>query len=252
MKSRARLFGTTVVAALVLGGSAASATAAFPNFTDCPRSGSLACVNIVSRGGSMRIKSTDVPLGESLEIRGALRDTGANTTTFIPPTGTNGVFTRPVQVPGGLLGIDFPIPGNSVAAKAELAGPASALRITAGDFRIRMPLKLKLDNPILGLFCTIGTNSNPINVDLIVGTTSPPGPNRPISGRFGEYSVGPDGSYILTGQRNVDNAFSVPTASSCGLGLGGVNALINLKLGLPSSAGNNTLIVDSNIGLLIL
>lgn len=243
--------GTGAAAAACLLGSA-SAQAVFPNFSDCPRGTAIiACIDIQSRTGSMTIKSTTVPLGESLMIRGALRELGPGQTEFVPPSGTNGFFARPVQVPGGLLGIDFPIPGNAVTATAELAGPASALRINPGDFSINLPMKLKLENPILGPWCHIGSNSNPANVNLIIGTTNPPPPNRPISGAFGSSRI--DGNVLtVNGIKNVDNAFSIPGASSCGIGLGLVNGVINLKLGLPSSAGNNTLIVQSDLALQIL
>jgi hypothetical protein len=236
-----------VLAAVSLVGSG-SAMAVFPNFTGCVRTGTIACINIQSRSGSMTIKRLTVPIGESLEIRGALRDNGDGTTTFIAPTGTSGVFARPIQVPGGILGIDFPIPGNAVTATAQLAGPPSALRIYGGDLRVQMPMKLKLENPILGPFCQIGSDSNPAMVDLIPGTTNPPPPNRPITGTFGTYAQ--NGTTItFTDSVNVDNSFAVPSASNCGLGLGLVNGLINLKLALPSAAGNNTLMIRNDVAL---
>jgi len=54
---------------------------------------------------------------------------------------------------------------------------------------------------------------------------------------------------LFIGNVNVDNAFSVPGATGCGIGLGLVNALVNAKLGLPSAAGNNTMIMQNNVGL---
>lgn len=229
---------------------AGTAAAAFPNFSDCPRMGAIACLNIKSKSGSMTIKSTTVPLGDSLELRGGLIDR-AGDISWAPPAGTNGFFTKPVKVPGGLLGIDFPIPGNTVTATAKIAGPASSIRVFPGDLRVQMPLKLELSNPILGPFCQIGSNSNPAWVDLIIGTTSPPPPNRPITGSMGEGSI--DGSTLLFRDViNVDNSFAIPSATGCGIGLGLVNGLINLKLGLPSAAGNNTLIVRNDAALLLL
>lgn len=237
-----------MVAASLVGTSAASA--AFPNYSDCPRAGAIACIDIQSESGTQTIKGTDVPIGRSINIRGAIRDVGGEP-VFVPPAGTNGLFTTPIQIPGGLLGIDFPIPGNSVAAIAQLAGPASSLRIYPGDFNVRMPLKLKLENPILGPFCQIGSNSSPINVNLIIGTTNPPAPNRPISGAVGTPSIGAEG-VIIDNNVNVDNTFSVPSATNCGLGLGLINGVINLKMGLPSAAGNNALVVTNDVGLQLL
>src|SRR5262249_26513632 len=156
--------------------------------------------DIQSRSGSLTIKGFTVPLGESLEIRGGLRfsETGAE---FIPPAGTNGFFARSIRVPGGLLGIDFPIPGNTVLATPQLVGPASNIRVVGVD--VAMPVKLKLSNPLLGPNCSIGTDRNPVHLDLIIGTTAPPPPNRPISGGLGAISNPDPFHLIFTGNRNV-------------------------------------------------
>lgn len=96
-----------VVAALATGVwlcLAGTAAAAFPNFSDCPRTTTnvAACIDIQNTSGNLNIKGFNVPLGASLEIRGGLT-TPENGLVFIPPRGTNGFFSRPVAVPGGLL-----------------------------------------------------------------------------------------------------------------------------------------------------
>jgi hypothetical protein len=239
---------TIVATWLAVGGVAA---AAFPNFSDCPRSttGVTGCVDIQSLRGSLEIKGFTVPLGNSLEIRGGLVSS-SEVPTFVPPAGTNGFFSRPVNIPGGLLGIDFPIPGNAVTGTAQLAGPASAIRLSIGfeESTVSVPVKLKLDNPILGSHCFIGTNSNPVHINLTTGTTSPPPPNRPISGDLGTVSF--EGNVVKTsGSVSVDNSFSIPGASGCGIGLGLVNALVNAKLKLPSAGGNNAMIVENDVAI---
>jgi hypothetical protein len=224
-----------------------SATAAFPNFSDCPRRSVNECIDIQSVSGSLEIKGFTVPLGQSLEIRGGFR-TETEPFTFVPPTGTTGFFSRAIRIPGGILGIEFPIPGNAVLAIAQLAGPPSSIQLTVGDPTVlRLPLKVKLENPILGSNCYIGTNSNPARMNLTTGTTSPPPPNRPITGSLGTTRV--EGSiFEILGATSVDNAFAVPGASGCGL-LGIVDPLVNLRLRLPSAAGNNTSILTNNIAL---
>jgi len=228
-----------------------AAQAAFPNFSDCPTSNPavLGCIDIQSVSGSLEIKGFTVPLGESLEIRGGL-DSSVHPAIFYPPAGTNGFFARPVRIPGGILGLELPIPGNTVLGTAMLAGPASSIRIDI-EFplaTVSLPVKIKLDNPLLGSNCYIGTNSNPARVNLTTGTTSPPPPNRPISGRTGELSFNEEGALILRDSVSVDNSFAIPGASGCGL-LGIFNPIVNLKLGLPSAGGNNTMIVHNNVAL---
>jgi len=228
-----------------------TAAAAFPDFSDCPRSAAnlIGCFDSQSRSGSLTIKGFAVPIGTSFELRGALvfdasRAGGAR---FIPPTGKTGIFAKPIQVPGGLLGIDFPIPGNAVTATAKLAGSPSGIEVDLDTFTVKLPLKLALTNPIIGPGCQIGSDSTPVRVNLIVGTTAPPAPNRPISGRLGTISTG---SYVgFTGNVHVDNSFSIPGASGCGIGLGLINSIVNLKLGLPSTGGNNTMIVGNDIAV---
>jgi len=237
------------MASIVVGGAA---QAAFPNFSDCPTSipAVRGCIDIQSVSGSLEIKGFTVPLGDSLEIRGGL-DNSVRPAIFYPPTGTNGFFSRSIRIPGGLLGLELPIPGNTVLGTAQLAGPASAIRmeIEFGTTTVSLPVKVKLDNPLLGSSCYIGTNSNPVRVNLTTGTTSPPPPNRPISGRLGELAFDETtGALILRDTVNVDNAFAIPGASGCGL-LGILNPVVNLKLGLPSAAGNNAMIVRNDVGL---
>ncbi|MDO8184182.1 hypothetical protein Q5424_00365 [Conexibacter sp. JD483] len=188
-----------------------------------------------------------MPIGTSFEIRGAITD-AASGNRFVPPTGTTGVFSKPIQVPGGLLGIDFPIPGNAVTARAELAGSPSLVRFDLQTQGLQIPLKLALSNPIIGPGCQIGSNSSPVRVNLITGTTNPPAPNRPISGRFGTLGAVGD-VFVVAGNLNVDNSLSIPGASGCGIGLGLINSIVNLKLKLPAAAGTNEMQVGNDLAL---
>lgn len=243
------MFVSAAVAAGIGLAGGANAQAAFPNFADCPRSAPniVTCVDIQSRAGSLTIKGFTVPIGESFEIRGGIESTASGQLRLVAPTGTTGVFSKPIKVPGGLLGIDFPIPGNAVTATAELAGTPSQVQFDFSTLSVRIPLKMRLSNPLIGPNCHIGSNSSPVSLNLITGTTSPPAPNRPITGRIGTFSQPEFGLTFFTGNRNVDNSFSIPGASSCGLGLGLIDQLVNAKLKLPSSGGNNTMIVDNDL-----
>lgn len=228
---------------LVLAGTA---SAAFPNFSDCP-TGAIICLNVQNTSGNLNIKGFNVPLGRSLEIRGGIVPTERGP-VFTPPRGTNGFFSTPVPVPGGLLGIEW-IPGTSVLAITELAGPSSSIIVDPEAANIIVPVKVRLVNLLIGMNCHIGTNRNPVLLHLITGTTAPPPPNRPISGSIGEIAI-PDRDHIIfTNNVNVDNTFAVPSASECGLGLGLINALVNAKLRLPSAAGNNSIEVHNNLGI---
>jgi hypothetical protein len=229
---------------------AGTALAAFPNFSDCPTTVSevRACVNVVNASGNLNIKGFNVPLtAAALEIRGGLAPAESGV-TFVPPRGTTGFFSRAVPVPGGLLGIEW-IPGTSVLAITELAGPPSGIRFDLGTFGLAVPVKVRLVNTLLGMNCHVGTDRNPVSLNLITGTTSPPAPNRPISGAPGRLEFVPPDTLIVSNNRNVENSFAVPGATECGLGLGLINSLVNLKLKLPSAAGNNSIEVLNNIAV---
>jgi len=254
MNLRIRSIGAgAALAATALLASSGAASAAFPDFANCPTSNPniISCVDIQARGGTLNIKSTRATLGESLRIRGGIVITsdGLRAVLAPPSSGGNGVIGRPVAIPGGLLGIDFPIPGNAVTATAQLAGPSSNVQFNLANLQVSIPLKLKLTNPLIGPNCQIGSDSNPARLVLSTGTTSPPAPNRPITGRAG--SLVDYGTHVVyTGNIHVDNSFSVPDANNCGF-FGGIfiNPLVNLKVGLPSSAGNNTMIVNNDLAL---
>jgi hypothetical protein len=110
-----------------------------------------------------------------------------------------------------------------------------------------LPVKIKLDNPFLGSNCYVGTNSNPVKLNLTTGATSPPPPNTSISGNPGEGGEDPNGRFIfLKNNRLVDNSFSAPGASGCGgiLFSWAVDPLVDSILGTPSPAGTNTAILE--------
>jgi hypothetical protein len=137
---------------------------------------------------------------------------------------------------------------NSVQATAESAGTPSDFNflagISTGQPIITLPIKLHLQNPLLGPSCYIGSDANPIvlhpeNTDLsnaqlnTVGldTNGTPDPNGPLL------------SLDVTGATQGDNSFTVPGATGCGPG-GTFSPLINAKGGLPSPSGSNSLVLD--------
>jgi hypothetical protein len=222
---------------MALLGGAGSAQAVFPSTSGCTPNPELVeqgCIDILSRSGNLNINGFNVPLHESLEIRGTI-DTSTDPLTFIPPAGTNGFFGTPVPVPGGLIGIEW-LPGNSVLAIAELAGPSSAIRISLSPPTITLPVKVRLVNLLLGMDCHIGTNSRPVLLTL-----PPIAPPTSISQT--------ERGITISGITNGESSFAVPGATECGFGLGLINTLVNLRLGLPSAAGRNSVSIVNDIAL---
>jgi hypothetical protein len=226
------------------------------------------CVVADSPSGSITIGSSTTPTGDANLQFGLFQNNGGSVSTFtpVPPPG-GALVAAPAQVPGGLLGImcpsNIPIVSslcqqalnnnllNAVTAVVQPAGAPSNLNIVAqfqvGKPIIRLPVKLQLQNPLLGSSCYLGSDSSPIVLRPTNLTAPTFGP-----GELFDANGTPDPtngvlqSLILNGTQG-DNTFSVPGASGCGglLSLV-VDAAINLKLGLPSPKGKNHLVLNNS------
>jgi hypothetical protein len=114
---------------------------------------------------------------------------------------------------------------------------------------LTLPIRVHLQNPLLGDECYVGSEAQPIQLRLTTGTTSPPPPNQPITGKAGQFAEEEEEGYVSVKNTNntlVDNTFSVPPATGCGGQLAAfIDPLINHALGLESPAGHNTAILNS-------
>jgi hypothetical protein len=262
----------TALAMLAGAGSASAAapTGDFAVFEHCPYTNpaALTCVYTKSTSGSFKLGSTTVPLTAStpMVVQGAFgQEEYPNGAPWFDAVGADSFSTTRLKVPGGLLGLvdrgglsgllisllnAAIASANDVYATVELVGAPQVfptqLSLTGEGTGLKLPLRIRLENPFLGSGCTIGTASNPINLALTSGVTAPPPPNVPISGDLGTWSFNNDFSVITsTGVKLVDNAFAVPAATNCGrlaLTRPLITAAVNAKLGLPSAAGRNEVI----------
>jgi len=257
------------IAALVLASSAIAAphhpTGEFAQFGDCPLSQPAVtdCIYQVITGGSVSIGKRIVPIKNPITFQGGFGGGGSEISFFGAEDG-NTISRTPQPVPGGLFGINAPSwwPKSAqekfnnaidngftgVTATVELAAPATAIKLNTENFLLQegvafqMPVKVKLDNRLLGSNCYVGSNSNPMVLKLTSGTTAPPPPNTPISGSVGELSFNESFTLItIKGARIVDNSFAVPKASGCGGLLSPfIDPLVNSLLGTPLPAGRNS------------
>ena len=249
---------TTVIAAMAaitaLGVLSAAAQAATPapgytQFAGCPspaeNSATSICVKTTITGGHFQMGSKDVPITKPMTLTG-----GQNPETGVISFNAQGGL-KPVKqlVPGGVIGLTgldwlvnfLSLEGLQLFAVTELAG---APRQTP-ESTLELPVKVHLINPVLGNNCYVGSTSNPIRLNLTSYTTNPPPPNKPITGKEGEFSFD-EATEILHFNNGefVDNAFAAPGASGCVLTLLGfipisINGLVNTQSGLPAPAGTN-------------
>lgn len=279
-RRRALLIGSIIIAALAVAvpGGVARATTLngdWAAFNRCPvtNSSMLAadgvnisaqCVDTASASGSIKLGSTTAPITTSDLQLGALFNSSTTNSAPVAPAG-GALVAAPVNIPGGLLGLICPSDVliitqicdsitnntlNNITATIEPAGSPSNLNLGASfvtnEPLVTLPVKIQLSNPILGSSCFIGSNSNPI----ILNPEDSVAPPNIMGDAFDANGTSdPNGNFTLvtlSGGTIVDNTFAVPGASGCdGLLAPAVDAAIDLKQGLPSASGHNSLTLNN-------
>jgi len=271
----ALVFGTTLAA---LGVPAAMATpkGEFANFAQCPTSNKTisGCLDARTETGEFTIGTENVPIVNTQTLQGGFTTGEGGNLTITAAANGETLTKTPQKVPGGLLGlvkcneisnfferiaceVVFENGVTGVNATTELAAPASsiglnefALLLEEGT-ALSLPVKVKLENPLLGNECYVGSNSSPIVINLTTGATEPPAPNKSIKGSKGELSTRAEGHVlVISGNSLVNNSFAAPSANGCG-GIFSflIDPIIDSKLGLPSAAGENTAVLNGTLEL---
>lgn len=253
-----------IAAVMALSATAASATEPAPGyeqFAGCPtpeeNAELTACIRSDITGGHLQTGSKTVPIENPLTISGGVNELLEG----FDYNSQGGLSKVKQKVPGGVIGWTgltwllefFGSDALTLYAETELAGTPSNFDFSS----VTIPIKVHLINTagILGNNCYLGSDSNPIVLNLITGTTEPPPPNEPISGVEPEFGGNEELEILeLTNGTYVDNSFAVPGASGCVLHLFGfipisVNGLVNEQADLPSPAGNNEAVQDFNLEL---
>lgn len=264
-----------LAAALCVPASALAHSGEFARFNYCPTSTSevQSCLYSETTGGEIVLGSKKTPIVNKVILQGGFSEENEETSISKFFAATNGeTLTKAAQaVPGGLLGI-VP-PENSPAlvkllskfffensltgvnATLELAKPASEIEISKYNLllgeglSLKLPVKVHLENPFLGKSCYVGSSSSPITWNLTTGTTSPPEPNKPITGKPGYPELKENYELAeITDNTLVENSWSAPEATGCGGILSFlVDPVINSMIGLPAKSGHNTAILDNTI-----
>ena len=250
-------------------------TGDFAVFKQCPRhTAEVAfCLYAQTKSGEVTLGKQGVPIVNTITIQGGFtRNEETEEEIFVGALNGETMSKTPQKVPGGLSGLVkcneisnfferisceliFENGVTGVTATTELAKPASAIAINTNNLvnaegvALSLAVKVHLENPLLGSSCYVGSEAHPIVLNLTTGTTSPPAPNKPISGKVGEIKF-KDGFALTEIVNNtlVDNAFAAPEATGCG-GLFSflIDPIINGKIGLPASAGHNSAILTGTL-----
>jgi hypothetical protein len=247
------------LAVLVPAASAKEPAPGYTQFAGCPspeeNSKVELCLRNIIDGGHLQMGKKDVPITNPIILSGG---SDVNFENFAAsPKG--GLIPVQQTVPGGVIGLTgltwllefFGINALSLYATTELAGIPDPNPLQEP---IELPIKAHLTTPsnVLGKNCYVGSFTSPIKLNLIVGTTSPPGPNKPITGKVPELNFDEKGIIHFDNGQFVDNSFAAPGASGCVLTLFGfipisINGLVNSQSGLPAAAGTNETRQDFDI-----
>lgn len=269
-----------VTALLAASSALATPKGEFAIFAECPLStpGLSGCLVASTESGAITIGKKTVPIKNTITLQGGfIENRATHADTFVGAADGNTLSKTPQTVPGGLLGIEAPKSWpkelqelfnefinkgfTGVTATTELAAPASSIGLSEaallnpilseafGIPALSLPVKVKLNNILLGSECYIGSNTEPIVINLITGKTNPPKPNEPITGKVGTLTSNEEGTILTIGENSlVNNSFAAPGATGCGVPFSAfVDPLVNSIIGVPSAAGHNTAILNGTI-----
>jgi hypothetical protein len=268
------------VASLGLAGSAsAKLVGEFTKFQYCPWTNTEVkkCLYSVTESGEVVMGSKKVPIVNDTVLQGGF-GTPDKTTKISKFFGaTEGKPTlQPVAqpVPGGLAGLvnckeisnfilkaacewTFENGFTGLNATLELAGSPTNIEISEQNMNrkekvaLKLPVKMHLENPLLGSSCYVGSDGSPVIWNLTSGKTAPPAPNTSITGNFGKAAFIEEGLMLHINENTlVDNAWAAPKAAGCGGVFSFIlDPIINLAAGLPAAAGTNTAILNNTIDI---
>jgi len=224
----------------------------YEQFAGCPNpvtenTAIRTCLRAEIKSGHFKMGNKEVPIEKPLVLTG-----GVEHLFELSPLKFNsegGLSKAKQKVPGGVIGLTgltwlaefLGIEALTLYATTELVGTP----LIGGTEFAQLPVRIHLENGALGSKCYVGSSSSPIVLNLTTGTTSPPPPNKPITG----HEPSPEFIESTEVQREVggtyvDNSFSAPGANGCVLTLFGfipisINGIVNAASGLPAAAGTN-------------
>jgi hypothetical protein len=239
-------------------------------FAECPTSNPALAACLVARAesGSVQFGTETVPVVNTQTLQGGFtenEETGAQ--TFVGAANGNTLTKTPQKVPGGLSGLVncteikeskarkaceevFENKLTGVYATIELAAPASSIGLNEAALfeemgtALLLPIKVKIENPLLGSTCYLGSNSAPIITELTSGTSGS------LKGKLGTVGSRAEGEIaVITEDSLVNNTVSVPGAKGCGGSLfeAALDPIVNARLGIPAGKGKNKVTLNGTL-----
>ncbi len=195
-----------VVAALVVPLAVASPALAsshhptgdFAPFAECPLDNASVsnCIVAETTSGEFTVGKKTVPINKTILLQGGtITNEATGELTFVGAENGETLSKTALNVPGGLFGITPPASWSKEAKErfeeminkgltgvtetTELARPASDIGISTNNLileegvALSLPVKIKLSNFLLGSSCYVGSEADPVVLNLTSGTTEP-------------------------------------------------------------------------------
>jgi len=206
------------------------------------------CLVATTTSGEFKLGNKTVPITKPVILQGGIIE-GSH--VLVPANDGNTLSRTPLTVPGGLTGLEA-LPLGEVIAVTELAGPVEVFEENLSDGRgpaVKLPVKVKLENSVLGEECYVGSDTEPIVLELTTGTTKPPSGTEPITGKAGVAGFNPPLTIVtISGASLVDNTFTAPGVTGCGGALSFLlDPVVDLQVGLPAAAGASKAVLNGSL-----
>jgi len=259
---------TAILSAIGVSSAMATPKGEYAVFAQCPLSNMELSGCLVSRSesGHVTLGKQEVPIVKTQTLQGGVINVEPGLKNMAAALNGETLTKTPQKVPGGITGLVkcneikgegfwekvergtceffFENKYTGVEATTELAAPASSVFFSLPEAGLEtgtalvLPIKVKLENPLLGGECYIGSNTNPIVLELTTGTSGS------LKGKFGESSSGAEGGIQRVKNNTlVESNFKAPAATGCGEFFSFlIDPIINSKLGLPATTGNQAVL----------
>ncbi len=271
---RAALALVMPLATLALASPALAApTGEYAAFAECPTSNAelAGCIVARAEGGAITFGDETVPVVNTQTLQGGFIEEESGALKFVGAANGNTLTKTAQKVPGGLSGLVkcneitgegkhekearkkceeiFENKITGVNATVELAAPASSIILNEFNLETEMgtalslPVKVKLENPLFGNECYIGSNSSPIVVPLTTGTSGS------LKGKLGEISSRAEGGIlVIKNDSLVNNTIAVPGATGCGgIFSSIVDKIVDARLEIPAAAPKNKVTLNGTL-----
>jgi hypothetical protein len=263
--------GMTALVALMFASSASASshnpTGEFAQFGECPMSDPevVECLYSETPSGSVTLGKKTVPIVNPTYLQGGAKSDGKGGQLFVGAENGDTLSKTPQPVPGGLVGVVAPkwwplflqIWFNSlisegftgVNAIVELAKPASSIKLSTENLlnqegtTLGLPAKVRLENFILGNNCYIGSEKEPVQLELSTGKSGS------LKGSPGEIFFNEEFTLVtVEGAKLVDGTFAAPGAKGCGgIFSAFVDPLVDSVNGTPSGSGKNAATLEGTL-----